>query len=201
MWVRHASGDGGPHLPDLVNRQAAVRNLQFGEEPHDAVRGLGLEVPHFEGDFGLRDGPDGGDVVGLDGHYPTGFERDEGLGALHARPSWVDGPRDPAVGFGRRGDEGNGEGRVGLVVGPVEVGGEHGKVQAAFVEMIVGEGLWGAGERVGRRDYQSPEGENQNTQSGGFMRRHWCFYGERERERGRKENMDGGTKGDSGRVS
>lgn len=150
MRVRHATGDGGPHLPNLVNRHAVPRDLQFGEDPHDTVRLLGAQVPHLEGELGLRNGPDGADVVGFDGHGAVGLESEEGLGTLHARPSWVYGPGNPALGLGRRGDEGDGEGRVGLVVGPVEVGGELGEVRTVIVEDIVGEGLGGAGERLGR---------------------------------------------------
>lgn len=80
MRVRNTTGDGWPHLPDLVNGLGVTRNLQFGEEPHDAAGGLGARVPNIKGDLGLRDGPDVAYVVGLDGHGPVvGFESKEGL--------------------------------------------------------------------------------------------------------------------------
>lgn len=45
----------------------------------------------------------------------------------------------------RRGNEGDGKGGLGRIVGPMEVGVEEGQVVAESVELVVGEGLGGAG--------------------------------------------------------
>jgi hypothetical protein len=72
MNVRHATGDGGPHLSNLVNRHGVLRDLHFSEDPHDTTGLLSAQVPHLEGELGLRDGPYGADVVGFDSHDTVG---------------------------------------------------------------------------------------------------------------------------------
>lgn len=51
-----AVGDGGPHLPNMVNRLRLLRHLHIGEDPKDAVGELGALVPDLEGEALLDDG-------------------------------------------------------------------------------------------------------------------------------------------------
>lgn len=128
-------------------------HLHLGEQPENPVGRLRRRVPDFEGELPLDDGAGGvgADVEGLDGHGAVGIlVGEEGLGPAHAGAGGVDGPGDPAIGFGRRRDEGDGEGGVGGVVGPVEVGAEGGEVGALGVELVVGERLGGAGQGMRR---------------------------------------------------
>lgn len=86
-----------------------------------------MEIRDRDGDGGGAYGAVGGDVEGLDDNGAVGIEEgDEGLSADHVGGGGVDGPGNPAFGFGGRGDEGDGEGGIGRVVGPVEGGIEVG---------------------------------------------------------------------------
>lgn len=162
MPVRQAAGDGGADLPDMVDRGLVLlRQHHRREEPHHAAGGLRRGLFHPEPHLGLRDSTVGAHVVGLDRHSALRIlERNERLRAEHAGPRRIERPRDPAVGFGRRRDEGDGESGVGRVVGPVEVGGEGREVSAVSKELVVGKGLRRTRLRLRRRDYG-----NENRQS------------------------------------
>lgn len=152
MFRRKPIWNRGPHLPNMVHALHLL-HLQLRKEPKNAAGWLGAGVPDIESELRLDDIAVGADVEGLDVHGAVGFlVGEQGLGPLHADARRIDGPRDPAVGFGWSRDEGDWESRVGRVVGPVEVGFECGEVYAVWVELVVGEGLGAAGERMRGRD-------------------------------------------------
>lgn len=127
MFRRKPIWNRGPHLPNLVH--ALHLHLQLRKEPKNAAGWLGAGVPDIESELRLDDIAVGADVEGLDVHGAVGFlVGEQGLGPRHAGARRIDGPRDPAVGFGWSRDEGDWESGVGRVVGPVEVGFECGEV-------------------------------------------------------------------------
>lgn len=64
------------------------------------------------------------------------MEGNKGLGPNHSFRGGVDGPGDPALGIGRGGLEGEGEGGIGGVVGPVEGGIELGEIAAGLKDSV-----------------------------------------------------------------
>lgn len=127
MLIGHPTRNGSASLPDLVNLGRVLGHLNSGEDPKDPIRGLGLEIGDRDGDGGGAYGAVRADVGGLDDNGAVGMEEgDEGLSADHVGGCGVDGPGNPAVGFGGRGDEADGERGIGRVVGPVEGGVEVG---------------------------------------------------------------------------
>lgn len=131
----------GPHLPDLVKLsrlRKLLRHLNLPVNPHQPPGLVGAGVPHIKRQLLRRnDGFVTADVVQLNGHGPLGvLVRHQRLGPRHARGRRVYGPRDPAAGFRRGGDECDGERSVGGVVGEVEEGGERGEVEAVGVDFV-----------------------------------------------------------------
>lgn len=141
--VGHAFGDRPANLPNLVHRLRVRRQSQRGEDPHHAVGMFRAGVRDVVRDLGFDNRAVGADVVGVDDHGTVVrlLEGEEGLGARHPRAGWVDGPGNPTVGFGGRGDVGDGEGGGGGSVGPVEEGVEVRQVCAVGVLLVVFEGL------------------------------------------------------------
>ena len=129
------------------------------------------------------------DVVGRDGDGSVGpLGGDEGLSAGHTGPGRVNSPRHPATGARRRRREGNGEGVVRLVVGPVELRRENRKV-FAMREGSAGELPRFAALRLRGRDQDHGERRHREDQNRHRIRRHWRFFrdflvGGREKNQG-----------------
>lgn len=133
-------------LPQLAEVGRSFRHLQRREDRDLAVGIDRGEVPNFEGELGFVDFFVGGEVVGVDGDCAVELVGDEGPGAGHNGGAGVDTPGYPAVGIGRRGGEGDGEGAVGGVVGVVEGGSEGREVGTVGIGAVFWKLLGGTGE-------------------------------------------------------
>lgn len=137
VLVGHTTRNGSAHLPYLVQHRRVVRHPHCGEDPHQPIRELGLEIRDLDRDGGLLDRAIGLDVECLDGHRTVGLmEGNKGLGPNHAFRGGVDGPGDPAVGIGWGGLEGEGKEGIRGVVGPVEGGIELGEIVAGLKDSV-----------------------------------------------------------------
>ena len=185
MLVDPPRRDGGPHLPHLVQAGGLLGHLHVGEDPNSPSNRLPSQPPHVEGELPWDHLAVRLDVEGLDGYGAVvGLVGHQGLGPLHAGARRVDGPRDPAPRLWRGGDEGDGEGGVGTVVGPVEEGVEVREVDAVGVDLVavggVGELLGGAGEGGGSGGEECEEEKEEEEENGTrwwLWRRHCCRVG------------------------
>lgn len=181
VLVGGPGGDGGADLPYMVDGLHAAVQLQLAVEPDLAgAAGVGGEVGGRERDGrgGLAERHVAGDVVRPDGGRggAGALERHERLRAGHALARGVERPGHPPVGPRRRGHERQREGRLGLVVGPVQRGPQLREVLALGVRLprreLLGRARAGAGRgrrARGRHEEQEQQQRDVARHRGGHM--------------------------------